>query len=139
MPEDLDAARRKDIKRTWARIERGGDDALATSVDFGRLALYAYAESRIRPMDDSAGELTGMATAAALQKLAHVQAVAAEQRTVQSLLQFAALEGLGISLNLRQQAAQAAADALGLAPEPLEEPPAPPPADTPGDLDRDKW
>lgn len=138
MSEEQGAARHKDIKRTWARIQRGGEDALATSADFGRLALYAYVEAQVRPIDDSAADLAALGTLAALQKLAHVQAVAAEQQTVQHLLQFAALEGLGISLHLRQQAAQAAADALGLAEG---EPEGPPAAadDTPGGLDLNKW
>lgn len=120
MPEDRGEARRKDIRRTWARIERGGGDALDTSADFGRLALYAYTDERAAAAklrgayQDNSADLSAMATAAALQKLAHVQQVAAEQQAVGHLLQFAALEGLGIPVVLRQQAAQAAADALGI-------------------------
>lgn len=109
----------KDIRQAWARIVRGGGDALDTSADFGRLALYAYVAERERMKlgalpADTAADLTALATMAALQKLAHVQTMAAEQQVIHNLLQFAALEGLGISLDLRQQAAQAAADALEL-------------------------
>lgn len=120
MPEE--PQKDKDIRQAWARITRGGADALDTSLDFGRLALYAYVEGResvARENDadpqDSAGELTGMATAAALQSLAHVQRYAAEQQAAHNLLQFAALEGMGIPIKLRQQAAQMAAEALDLA------------------------
>lgn len=121
MPEGTEAERRKDIRRTWRRIERGGGDALDTSLDFGRLALHAYMEERERMkigglQADTSADLTSLATAAALQKLAYVQQVAAEQQRVGQLLQFAALEGLGIPVVLRQQAAQAAADALGISP-----------------------
>lgn len=111
-------ANSKAVKQAWNRITEQERDALAVSADFLVLAVADYHSV---PDGDhlDAQALATMSLAASAQKQAHVATVAAQAQDAANLLAFAGLSDLGIPVALRQQAAQRAADALGLS-EPAE-------------------
>lgn len=103
----------KAIKQAWNRITRKERDALEVAADFLVLAVADYHTAMDGDERDPQA-LALMSLAASVQKQAHVVTIAAQAQEVANLLAFAGLSDLGIPVVLRQQAAQHAADALGL-------------------------